>query len=140
MEKEQNEKLGFGIVAISIIYIVMQLITMFYSSMSLISYDYLIGELSSGGMDTTNITKASLIATLIISAIILASVVLILFKISWGIYLFYITILINIFSSVFANGFTWTTSVLLVLPFIYGYLIKRKTSVFGFKNNPLKNK
>ena len=45
MEKEQNEKLGFGIVAISIIYIVMQLITMFYSSMSLISYDYLIGEL-----------------------------------------------------------------------------------------------
>ncbi|MEG1132403.1 MAG: hypothetical protein RSD22_09720 [Romboutsia sp.] len=130
----KENKLGFGIITISII----QLIFNFFSIIGSLFYfsDNTKQILGEDFLNKFNITTTSIIISLVITILITISLILILFKKLVGIYAYIITIIISINYSIIANGFNLNQLLLsLIIPVILLIFLFNKKSVFIKENS-----
>ena len=123
MENKQSQKLGAGIIIISIIYFIGSIFTILGAILLFATKN----ELQAATLSTTRIT-----ISLILQIIIVISIILILLKKSIGVYSYFTLAAINIIYTIIGNGFNWTIVGSLILPILMAILITRKKELFSF--------
>lgn len=132
----ENKKLGGGILAISIIYLVLLGLGLIGSIISLVTLDEINSLMSQmGGVE---LTSTELIVSIILTLILLVGIILILLKKQIGVYTFFTVEIINIIYSLIMNGLSISilisTLVGLILPGLLAYFIYKKKELFGFES------
>ncbi|MGH4117960.1 hypothetical protein [Clostridium sp.] len=125
MENIQKQKVGAGILTISIIHFVMNGIGLL-GLLAAIAMKDAINEAAK-----TQITTSVLVISLVFIAIITLAVILILMKKSIGIYIYFIVQGINIVYAIVVNGFSPMQIISIVLPVLMGIFVWKKKEVFG---------
>jgi hypothetical protein len=123
MENKQSQKLGAGIIMISIIYFIGSIFAILGSILLFATKN----ELQATTLSTTRIT-----ISLIIQIILTISILLILLKKSIGVYSYFTFVVINMIYTIIGNGFNWTIIGTLILPILMAILITRKKELFSF--------
>lgn len=133
MENNNENKLGGGIIAVSILLLIGSVISIF-SSISVVAnrslYEKTYKQL---GMTLPSSTIYYIFIAL--AVVIMLSVILILLKKSLGVYGYFTAVIINIIANIITTGFNVLMLANLILPAIYLALIMSKKQVFGFGNN-----
>ena len=133
MENNNENKLGGGIIAVSILLLIGAVISIF-SSVSVVTnrsfYEKTYKQL--GVSMPSNTIYYIFIA---LSVVIMLSVILVLLKKSLGIYGYFTAVIINFIANIIISGFTVLMLANLILPAIYLALIMSKKQVFGFGND-----
>lgn len=132
--KTNNEKLGAGIITISIL----SLITVVFGLIGGISIlstprEEFVKTYELAGLDPATIPAVGqTIVSLILIIILGVSVILILMKKSVGVYGYFISQIISIISSIIFSGFSISNIVLgLILPILMAIFILKKRNLFG---------
>ncbi|MFW2491790.1 hypothetical protein ACN077_25015 [Clostridium chromiireducens] len=121
MENKQSQKLGFGIIIISIIY--------FISSIFVILGSLLLFATKN---EVQTLSTSQIIISLTIQIVLTISIILILLKKSIGVYSYFTFVVINVIYTIIGNGFSWKIVGSLILPILMAILIKRKKELFSF--------
>ena len=129
MEHTQSQKLGTGIIIISIIQLIGAIFSVFGSILLFSSKDTIINELQANGQSTASNTQITI--TLILQLILAISIILILVKKSIGIYSYFTFVAINIIYSIISTGFQWTIIFSLILPILMAIFINKKKNLFN---------
>jgi hypothetical protein len=125
MESNQKEKVGAGILTMSIIHLVFNSLGMLGLLASVTMKDQ-IKELG-----TPEITTSALIISSVFITIITLAIILILMKKQIGIYIYFIAQVANIAYAVVANGFDPMQIITVIMPVLMGIFIWQKKEVFG---------
>lgn len=132
--KTNNEKLGAGIITISIF----SLITVVFGLIGAVTIlstprEEFVKTYKLAGLDPATIpTVGQTIVSLILIIILGVSVILILMKKSVGVYGYFISQIISIISSIIFSGFSISNIVLgLILPILMAIFISKKRHLFG---------
>ena len=127
MENNQQQKVGAGILTVSIVQLV-------FSSFALIGVLMLLAakDTISEMTKTAPLPTSVLIITMVLLVILLLGVILILMKKKLGVYIYFIAEIINLVYSIINNGFSISVVLGLVIPVLMGIFIWQKKSLFGF--------
>lgn len=130
-----NKKLGGGIITIAVLYFISLGIGIIGSIILLFNFDQFNSIYSQVGII---INSTDIILSLVLSALLLITLILILLKKKFGVYSFFTLIVINIIYSFVMNGFAVTTIISallgLILPGLLAFFINKKKELFGFES------
>jgi len=129
MENTQSQKLGAGIIIISIIQLIGAIFNVFGSILLFSSRDTIINELQETGQSIASNTQITI--TLILQLILAIAIILILIKKSIGIYSYFTVVAINIIYSIVSIGFQWTIIFSLIIPILMAIFINKKKKLFN---------
>ena len=133
----ENKKLGGGILAISILYLVFLSFGLIGSIISFSTLDQI--NAVSAQMGMPQLTSTELIISIILNLVLVIAIILILLKKKIGVYAFFTVIIINVIYSLIMNGLSVfvliSTLIGLILPGLLAYFIYKKKEVFGFESN-----
>lgn len=135
MENEKENKLGKGILILSILHILGS-ISAIYSSLtfdpsSITPEMESLLKISADSMKDS--MKASFMPTMIISIVMIVACILILLKNKIGIFLYLLVVLANILMPIALNQFKVLTLILtLILPVLMAIFITKKKELYGF--------
>ena len=133
----ENKKLGGGILAISILYLVFLSLGLMGNIISFSTLDQI--NAVSAQMGMPQLTSTELIISIILNLVLVIAIILILLKKKIGVYTFFTVIIINVIYSLIMNGFNIailiSTLISLILPGLLAYFIYKKKEVFGFESN-----
>lgn len=130
MENKQSQKLGAGIITVSIIHFIGSIFSILGSIILFTSKDKIINELQANGQNIASNTQITI--SLILQLILTIAIILILIKKSIGIYSYFTVIAINIIYSVISTGLQWTVIFSLILPILMAIFINKKKELFNF--------
>lgn len=126
MENTQSQKLGVGIIIISILYFIIAILSTFGTIILLTQKDALIKQ----GIPLT-LSNSQITISLIFQLILVIAIILILFKKSIGVYSYFTITLISIINTIMDNGFQWTIILSLILPVLMAIFINKKRKLFN---------
>ncbi|AQR88627.1 hypothetical protein [Clostridium saccharobutylicum] len=126
MENSQSQKLGAGIIIISIIYIILCIASIFGTVVLLTQK----ASLTKQGI-TLPLTNAQMTISLILQLLLLIAIILILFKKSIGVYSYFLLIILDLINTIMDSGFKWTIILSLILPILMAICINRKRKPFN---------
>jgi len=126
MENTQSQKLGSGIIIISIIYFIGAIFGTFGLIVLLTQKDTLTKQGIPLTLSTTQIT-----ISLILQLILVIAIILILFKKSIGVYSYFTITILSIINAIMDNGFQWTIILSLILPILMAIFINKKRKLFN---------
>lgn len=126
MENTQPQKLGAGIIAISVIYFITAILGTLGLVVLLTQKDTLIKQ----GIPLT-LSNTQIITSLILQLILVIAIILILFKKSIGVYSYFTITIISIINSIMDTGFQWTIILSLILPLLMAFFINKKRKLFN---------
>lgn len=135
MENDKQNKLGAGIITLSVLSILGVAITYLSNICFLIPsvqefYKQIGVPLEQLGLNTTVI-----IISLISSTISLISIILILMKKALGIYIYYLLFIANLIYSIVLFGFSVKSLILsIIFPALFGFFLYKKKHLYGFEN------
>lgn len=133
----ENKKLGGGILAISILYLVFLSLGLMGNIISFSTLDQI--NAVSAQMGMPQLTSTELIISIILNLVLVIAIILILLKKKIGVYAFFTVIIINVIYSLIMNGLSVSvlisTLIGLILPGLLAYFIYKKKEVFGFESN-----
>ncbi|MBS6600219.1 MAG: hypothetical protein ACLR02_05010 [Clostridium sp.] len=131
--ENNNEKLGGGIITISVLTIIGFVFSLISSIMMLTSKDSIVESYKNLGMDTSIIpTTGQTIVGLILSILIFISIIFILMKKSIGVYGYFIFEIISIIANIIFSGFSILNIASgLIFPIIMAIFISKKRNIFG---------
>ena len=133
----ENKKLGGGILAISILYLVFLSLGLMGNIISFSTLDQI--NAVSAQMGMPQLTSTELIISIILNLVLVIAIILILLKKKIGVYAFLTVIIINVIYSLIMNGLSVfvliSTLIGLILPGLLAYFIYKKKEVFGFESN-----
>lgn len=133
MENTNENKLGGGIIVVSILILISSVFSSFSSISILMNRSLYKKTYKELGMTLPSNTMY--IIYLVLSVVIILSAILILLKKSLGIYGYFTAIIINIIANIVASGFNILMLANLIIPIIYLALIMSKKQVFGLGND-----
>ena len=125
MEDTQSQKLGAGIIIISILYFIIAILGTLGTIILLTQKDTLIKQ----GIPTLSNTQ--IVISIIFQLILVISIILILFKKSIGVYSYFTITLLSIINAIMDNGFQWTIILSLILPILMAFFINKKRNLFN---------
>lgn len=126
MENTQPQKLGAGIITVSIIYFIIVIFGTLGLIVLLTQKDTLIKQ----GVPITLSTNQIIIG-LILQLILIISIILILFKKSIGVYSYFTITILSLINTVMDNGFHLTILLSLILPILMAIFINKKRKLFN---------
>ncbi|MDP4143312.1 MAG: hypothetical protein Q8936_02340 [Bacillota bacterium] len=131
MENNNQQKVGAGILVVSIL----QIVFLAFGALGLLAAaalkDTINSQLAASGQNIT-ITTNELIISFAIMVLLLIGVILILAKKSIGVYIYFACVIANIVYSIVLNGFKFTTIFGLILPILMAVFIAQKKELYGF--------
>jgi hypothetical protein len=129
MENYEDQTLGGGIIAIA----VLQLFFSVISIILLVSTYLYKDQLSqiTGAEEVAKITLGQVTLNTLIVLLLLVGIILILFKKSIGIYIYFASVAINVIYTFILNGFSFSILISLILPVLMGVFINQKKELFG---------
>ncbi|WP_411168296.1 hypothetical protein ACH36K_14365 [Clostridium sp. MB05] len=131
-EIQEKKKLGAGIITISILYFIGLGFTLLGSIINLLFKDQTNKILAETGTGV-QVTTAQILITLITSAIIIISVVLILCRKSIGVILFFATQILSIVYGAITVGINIYTPLNLLFPGLMAFFIYKKKDIYFIK-------
>lgn len=136
MENENKPKLGGGIIALSVIQLILYVITTIGSIFLFISKDKIIESLNNAGTDTTAFTQAcstsNLTISLIIAIISIIGIILILSRKVLGVYIYFLANIAAIIIDIVQKGFSASVLISIILPVLTAIFIFQKKEIYGF--------
>ncbi len=137
MDNPQKQKIGAGIITISIITLVINVLLLVLPIFALIFKDKLNAQLIQQGINSTY-SSNELIPLIIIGILEIISIILILLRNTIGVFSYFIICIGNIVYSIVQSGFKSGTLATLILPTLMAIFICPKIRIFKIKNK--KNK
>lgn len=133
MENQKQEKIGAGIITLSVIQIIFYAFGILGCLMFFMPpVQEIMGEFYA----QTGLTTTTVIINLIFTILLLASVILILMKKSIGVYLYFLITAASIIYTIIMTGFNITNLISsLIFPILMAYFIYKKKTLFGLGNN-----
>ncbi|MDZ4992727.1 hypothetical protein GNF80_07015 [Clostridium perfringens] len=133
MENQKQEKIGAGIITLSVIQIIFYAFGILGCLMFFMpSVQEIMGEFYA----QTGLTTTTVIINLIFTILLLAGVILILMKKSIGVYLYFLITAASIIYTIIMTGFSITNLISsLIFPILMAYFIYKKKTLFGLGNN-----
>jgi hypothetical protein len=125
MENNQPQKVGAGILTVSII----QLVFSGFVFIGLLLAFLVKDQIEAAG--TVEITTSVLAISTVFTAITIIGIILILMKKQLGVYIYFGSFAINIIYSIVTNGFKASIILSLIIPVLMGIFIWQKKEVFG---------
>ena len=126
MENTQPQKLGAGIIILSVIYFITAIFGTLGSVVLLTQKDILIEQ----GIPLT-LSNTQIIIGLILQLILVIAIILILFKKSIGVYSYFTITILSIINTIMDNGFQWTIILSLILPILMAICVNKKRKLFN---------
>lgn len=126
IENTQPQKLGAGIIVISVIYFITAILGTFGSIILLTQKDTLLKQ----GVPLP-LSTSQIIIGLVLQLILVIAIILILFKKSIGVYSYFTITIISIINSIMDSGFQWTIILSLILPLLMAFFINKKRKLFN---------
>ncbi|PJI09680.1 MULTISPECIES: hypothetical protein [Clostridium] len=138
MENENKPKLGGGIIALSVIQLIIYILMLIGTIFVYVSKDKIIEILNNSGTDTSAITKAfsttNLIIGLVLTLLLIIGIILILSRKVLGVYIYFLSILANLIVTIVSQGFSAGILIQLILPVLTAIFIFQKKEIYGFGN------
>ncbi|GAB6168485.1 hypothetical protein JCM1393_09450 [Clostridium carnis] len=134
MEIKQKEKVGAGVITISVIHLIFSVFALFGSIMIIFMNDAMNNQMSALGQ-AKEVTKSQGIISLVFTLALIVSVILLLCKKSIGVYLYFITQVLSIVFTAITEGVSVYSLLGLVMPVLMAIFIFKKKAVYGFGNN-----
>ena len=133
MENQKQNKLGAGIITISVIQIIFSVFALFGSIMLLIpSFQEKLATITGAPIDQLGINNTSIIIGLVSIILDLLGIILILRKKAIGLYIQLLVTAANIIYSIIMNGFMISSLIgSLILPVLMTFFVYRKKELFG---------
>jgi hypothetical protein len=131
MNEKENKGLGGGIIAISLIQLILSAIGTIGAVMILANYNTVNKMMSANGVATKPPSQTSYIISIAFGIVLMVSIIMILMKMAVGVYGYFLVAVVNIVYSIVISGFSILILLNLVLPVIMGILIFKKKDVFG---------
>jgi uncharacterized membrane protein (UPF0136 family) len=129
MEDMQKQKVGAGILTISIIHLVICGFGLLGTIASFAMKDTINDMIK--GQGVPEITTSALIIGIVFTVMLAVAVILILMKKEIGVYMYFIVEVANIVYAVVINGFKLIQLTSFILPVLMGIFIWQKREVFG---------
>lgn len=126
---ENNQRLGAGIITMSVLYLIGQAFTMFSVLINIVMKDEIARMLAEAGT-ISEITTAQLGVTLVISLILTVSIILILFKKYIGAYIFIGIEVLSLLFSIITGAFTLFSIIGLVFPGLMIFFLYKKKEIY----------
>lgn len=126
---ENNQKLGAGIITMSVLYLIGQAFTMLSVLINIVMKDEIARMLAEAGT-ISEITTAKLGVTLVISLILTVSIILILFKKYIGAYIFIGIEVLSLLFSIITGAFTLFSIIGLVFPGLMIFFLYKKKEIY----------
>lgn len=126
---ENNQKLGAGIITMSVLYLIGQAFTMLSVLINIVMKDEIARMLAEAGT-ISEITTAQLSVTLVISLILTVSIILILFKKYIGAYIFIGIEVLSLLFSIITGAFTLFSIIGLVFPGLMIFFLYKKKEIY----------
>lgn len=126
---ENNQKLGAGIITMSVLYLIGQAFTMLSVLINIVMKDEIARMLAEAGT-ISEITTAQLGVTLVISLILTVSIILILFKKYIGAYIFIGIEVLSLLFSIITGAFTLFSIIGLVFPGLMIFFLYKKKEIY----------
>ena len=124
MENQKQNKLGAGIITISVIQIIFSAFALFGS--------IILATITGAPLDQLGINNTSIIIGLVSIILILLGIILILRKKAIGLYIYLLVTAANIIYSIIMNGFMISSLIgSLILPILMTFFVYRKKELFG---------
>ena len=130
MENDQKQKVGAGILTISIIHLVVNCIGALGLLASIVMKDEISKQIKE--MGAAEITTSAMIISAIFIAIITFAIILILMRKQMGVYIYFIAQVASLGYTIVANGFKLEQIGSLLFPVLMAIFIWQKKEVFGF--------
>ena len=132
MNNTQKQKIGAGIITISIITLVINILLLVLPIFALIFKEQLNAQLLQQGIKSTY-SSSELIPLIIIEILAIISVILILLRNTIGVFSYFIICIGNIVYSIVQSGFQSDTLAALILPALMAIFIYPKRNIFKIK-------
>ncbi len=130
MDNNKEQKLGGGILTVSIIQLVIYTIAIIGLGAMVFARDKF--ETQFSAMNLPLPTQNQNITSLIISVVLVAGIILILCKKAVGVYAYFICTVLDIAFSILDNGFKTSMIINFLFPILMGIFIYQKKELFGF--------
>ncbi|WP_415324500.1 hypothetical protein [Clostridium perfringens] len=133
MENQKQNKLGAGIITISVIQIIFSAFALIGSIILLIpSFQENLAAITGAPLDQLGINNTSIIIGLVSIILDLLGIILILRKKAIGLYIYLLVTAANIIYSIIMNGFMISSLIgSLILPILMTFFVYRKKELFG---------
>lgn len=132
METTQNQKLGAGILTVSIIQLVLNVLGLLGLVFMVVMKDAISEQMALLGQQNVELTTSQMVISLILTLVLVVGIILILMKKAAGVYIYFTCTIINIIYSIIMAGFKFTTIFSLILPILMAIFISSKKELFGF--------
>jgi len=126
MENTQSQKLGAGIIIISIIYFILSIASIIGTIVLLTQKD----TLTKQGI-ALPLTNTQMTINLILQLLLSIAIILILFKKSTGVYSYFTIVILDLINTIMDNGFQWTIVLSLILPILMAIFINKKKKLLN---------
>lgn len=130
---EQQQKLGAGIITISVLHLVFGVIALLGLLAVVLLKDTVNSALQTAGQAT--LSSSQIAISFILEVLLLVSVILILVKKKAGVYAYFACAIISPIYSVIASGFSASIILSFILPVLMAVFINQKKELFGFGNS-----
>lgn len=132
MENRNEQKLGGGIMTISIISLVIYVLGLIGLLITVAMKDTFKEILANSGQNL-ELTTGQIVVSIILSLVLICGIILILCKKALGVYTYFTAIVVNIIYSITMDGFKLSSLIFaLILPVLMGIFIYQKKEIFGF--------
>lgn len=131
MENNEQQKLGAGIITISVIHFIGAALSILSSVLFIVFGDAIKDQMEKVGQ-SIEFTQSQMIAGLVLSVVLVIGVILILLKKTIGVYIYYVYFVINIAYTLISSGFRLSILSSMLLPVLMGVFISQKKELFGF--------
>lgn len=129
----EKKSVGAGIITMSVLYILGQLITVAGCLINILAKDAINNLLAESGAGGQQATTAQFVITLVISLIIAIAVILILCKMPIGAFLFIGIEVLSLIYKLIAAGVNIFTLVMLIFPVLMIFFIYKKKDIYFVK-------
>lgn len=126
---ENNQKVGAGIITMSVLYLLGQVFTIFGLIINLVAKDEISSILAESGVGV-QVTTMQIVIALAISLIITLAVILILLKKPIGAYIFIGIEILSFIYSIISGGFTVFSLVALIFPGLMIFFLYKKKEIY----------
>ena len=132
MENNQSQKLGAGIITVSVLHLIgaaFSILTMLvtYLNKGAVS-SLLTAEQASEFNSALSGSKA--VITIILALALALGVILILLKKALGVYVYFTCIILSIVNSIITSGFSWVIIFSIIFPVLMAIFINKKKELF----------
>jgi hypothetical protein len=134
MENNEQQKLGAGIITVSIIHFIGSALSILTSVLFIVFGDVIKEEAEKLGQ-TLELSQSQMIIGLVLTVLLVIGVILILLKKTIGVYIYFAIVAINIIYSLVSSGFSLSIITSMILPVLMGVFISQKKELFGLGSN-----